>query len=158
MMFLSALLIDTGTDPDRPRPGRLWLRNRYRVHQRLCMAFPSAARIAADADFLQPFVPGDFADGQVRVARGDTAGFLFRIDTKPGGGVVILVQSAIQPDWTYAFHNAPLLAAPAQVIPFDPRFARQERLRFRLLANPTKRCTRQSCEPDGHLVDPKWVG
>ncbi len=40
-MYLSSLLIDVGDNPDRPRPGRLWLRNLYHVHQRLCMAFPS---------------------------------------------------------------------------------------------------------------------
>ena len=43
-MYLSCLLIDVGDNPDRPRPGRLWLRNLYHVHQRLCMAFPSARK------------------------------------------------------------------------------------------------------------------
>ena len=83
MMYLSALLVDVGTDPDRPRPGRLWLRNLYRVHQRLCMAFPSAARKPDDPHFLKPFKPQDFGTSkpkQVHVARRTDAGFLFRID------------------------------------------------------------------------------
>ena len=42
-VYLSRLMIDIGNDPTRERPGRLWLRNLYHVHQRLCMAFPSAA-------------------------------------------------------------------------------------------------------------------
>jgi CRISPR system Cascade subunit CasE len=139
-MYLSCLLIDVGEDPDRPRPGRLWLRNLYRVHQRLCMAFPSPGRVSDDADFLKPFKPEDFGSGQVHVARATDAGFLFRIDPRPGGRVVILVQSACEPDWDYAFRNAGyLLAAPPQVKPFAPSFAEGRRLRFRLLANPTKK-------------------
>ena len=51
-MFLSCLLIDIGDNPDRPRPGRIWLRNLYHVHQRLCMAFPSDPRKTDDRDFL----------------------------------------------------------------------------------------------------------
>ena len=59
-MYLSCLLINVGDNPDHPRPGRLWLRNLYHVHQRLCMAFPSASRKADDPDFLRPFKPEDF--------------------------------------------------------------------------------------------------
>lgn len=145
MMYLSHLLIDVGTNPDRPRPGRLWLRNRYHVHQRLCMAFPSASRKSNDEDFLKPFKSKDFGDGQVHVERAADSGFLFRIDPHPNGRAVILVQSAVKPDWGYAFHNAGyLLAAPPEVRQFDPRFARNQRLRFRLVANPTRRLSRNS--------------
>src|SRR5436190_21766487 len=44
-MYHSHLLINVGDNPDRPdwNISRRWLRNLYRVHQRLCMAFPSAA-------------------------------------------------------------------------------------------------------------------
>jgi len=148
-MYLSCLLIDVGDDPDRPRPGRLWLRNLYHVHQRLCMAFPSASRISDDADFLQPFKPEDFGREPVHVARGSCAGFLFRIDPQPGGRVVILMQSAVKPDWDYAFRNARyLLAAPPQVKAFAPRFAHGQRLRFRLAANPTRKIDTKS-GPDG---------
>ena len=93
-MFLSCLLIDTGINPDRPRPGRMWLRNLYHVHQRLCMAFPSAPRISEDPEFLKPFKPEDFGKKQVHVKREADSGFLFRIDPEPDGRAVILVQSA----------------------------------------------------------------
>jgi len=139
-MYLSCLLIDVGDNPDRPRPGRLWLRNIYHVHQRLCMAFPSAPRRADDADFLEPFDPQHFGAGQVHVVRGSHAGFLFRIDPKPGGRAVIVVQSAVRPDWEYAFRNAGyLLACAPQAKQFHPSFQVNQRLRFRLVANPTKK-------------------
>ena len=129
-----------GDNPDRPRPGRLWLRNLYHVHQRLCMAFPSPSRKSDDPDFLKPFKPQDFGRGQVHVARKTDAGFLFRIDPRLAGGVAILVQSAVEPDWDYAFHNAGyLLAAPCQIKEFDPRLVCRTGAtwRFRLRANPT---------------------
>jgi CRISPR system Cascade subunit CasE len=158
-MFLSCLLIDTGTNPDRPRPGRTWLRNLYHVHQRLCMAFPSASRKSDDADFLKPFDPGDFGKGQVHIARADDSGFLFRIDPGPAGRAVILVQSAVKPDWDYAFQNAGfLLAAPAEVKVYEPGFAAGQRLRFRLAANPTRKLSQHSRERDGKPVAEKWVG
>ncbi len=168
-MWLSQLLIDVGQNPDRPRPGRLWLRNLYRVHQRLCMAFPSDSRKRNDPEFLAPYRLEDFpeqrhlADHPAEVVgrellkdvhrpRGLSQGFLFRMDPQPGGGFVILVQSAAKPDWDYAFHNADyLLAAPPQVKSFDLRFAKGQHLRFRLVANPTKKIDtmkkdkRQSC-------------
>ncbi|HWP40536.1 MAG TPA: type I-E CRISPR-associated protein Cas6/Cse3/CasE [Tepidisphaeraceae bacterium] len=140
-MYLSTLLINVGSNPDRPRPGRLWLRNLYRVHQRLCMAFPSEQSKQRDPDMLLPFNGQDFGAGHVRVRRSPDNGFLFRIDPQPGGRVVILVLSAAKTDWDYAFHNARyLLAAP----PAEPRTLRVHiepgaRFSFRLLANPTKR-------------------
>jgi CRISPR system Cascade subunit CasE len=175
-MFLSCLLIDIGINPDRPRPGRLWLRNLYRVHQRLCMAFPSAPRKDGDPDFLAPYAPGDFPEQRhladkkkteidpdvlkdVHSARGPDAGFLFRIDPGPAGRAVILVQSAVQPDWDYAFQNARfLLAAPAEVKGYEPGFAAGQRLRFRLAANPTRKLSRHSRERDGKPVAEKWIG
>ncbi len=140
-MFLSRLLIDLGDNPDRPRPGRLWLRNIYHVHQRLCMAFPSESRKADDRDFLKPFNPEEFGNGQVHVERKADSGFLFRIDPHPSKArAVILVQSAVRPDWDYAFRNAGyLLAAPSEVKDYDPSFAKGGRFRFRLAANPTKK-------------------
>ena len=153
MMFLSTLLVDVGDNPDRPRPGRSWLHNVYRVHQRLCMAFPDFSRKIDDPEMVQPYCPDDFGDGQVHVPRGNSAGFLFRVDPQPGGRVVILVLSAAKPDWHYAFglregrsnsmagrpvgNAGYLLAAP----PSEPRqanvdFTAGTKLRFRLLANP----------------------
>jgi len=138
-MYLSQLLIDTGTDPDRPRPGRRWLRDPYRVHQRLCMAFPSAGRRARDPRFLLPFRTDDFPE-QARVERGEEAGFLFRVDPRSVGRAIILVQSAAQPDWDYAFHNADhFLAARPETRPYDPGPEVDWTYRFRLRANPTRR-------------------
>jgi len=177
-MYLSCLLIDTGNNADRVRPGRLWLRNRYRVHQRLCMGFPSRKRTEADPEFLNPYTPEDFPEQrhladksakkgevapevlrQVHEQRTKNSGFLFRIDTLSSNRAVILVQSAVRPDWGYAFHNADfLLAAPPQVRVFDPRFEKGQRLRFRLFANPVRRISRNSLGADGKPVDRKWHG
>lgn len=160
-MFLSCLLVDVGDNPDRPRPGRLWLRNVYRVHQRLCMAFPSAVRAARDEDFLEPFRPEDFPEfsatggpRQVQTRRGPEGGFLFRIDVQSAGRVVVLVQSAVEPNWGYAFHNAShLLAAAPETKPFEPCFAAGQRLRFRLVANPTRKIsTDDENRPNGTRV------
>lgn len=158
-MFLSVIRVNVGDDPDRPRPGRLWIRNPYRVHQRLCMAFPSASRLSDDPDFLNPFKPEDFGPHQVHVARGPDSGFMFRIDPHPGGRVVILVQSAVKPDWDYAFRNADyLLSAPTQIKSFDPRFQPNQRLRFRILANPVRKVSQKSRDVEGNLFDKKWHG
>lgn len=179
MMFLSLLLIDVGQNPDRPRPGRLWLRNLYRVHQRLCMGFPSAGKVSDDPHFLKPFRPGDFMGGTqepvedgakpVHVSRGPDRGFLFRIDPLPGGRVLLLVQSATRPDWDYAFRNAPhFLAAPPESRPLDLTFENGRVLRFRLTANPTRKIDTKTGPdgvrrngkrvpvPDGELLD--WLG
>ena len=155
-MYLSHLLIDVGTKPDRPRPGRLWLRNVQRVHQRLCMAFPSAERKSRDPQFLRPYHPEGF-DRQVHVPRGQDAGFLFRVDPFPlgralphreperaaavaHGRAVILVQSAVEPDWDYAFHNAlHLLAAPPEARAVECAWAAGDVCHFRLRANPTRK-------------------
>lgn len=145
-MYLSYLLIDAGDNPDRPRPGRLWLRNAYRVHQRLCMGFPSQALIAADKGFLKPYKPEAFV--HVHGERTARQAFLFRVDPRPGANPVIIVQSALKPDWDYAFHNAMhLLAAPPQTKPYDPHFQNGELLAFRLLANPTRRRDKENRPP-----------
>ena len=146
-MYLSCLLIDAGENPDRPRPGRLWLRNVYRVHQRLCMAFPSKALIAADENFLKPYRPEAFVD--VHGERTAEQAFLFRIDPRPGASPIIIVQSALKPDWDYAFRNSMhFLAAPPEVRPYDPHFRNGELLAFRLLANPTRKKDKEN-RPEG---------
>lgn len=163
-MYLSHLLVNVGANPDRPRPGRLWLRNMYRVHQRLCMAFPDATRKQNDPQFHMPVdrehAASDFPEmADVHEPRSGRTGFLFRIDSVPGGNPVILVQSANLPDWAYAFQNAHLLAAPvAPAQPFNPRFAAGERLRFRLKANPVRKACERSKHPSGETIDSKWVG
>jgi len=152
-MYLSFLLIDTGDNPDRPRPGRLWLRNLYHVHQRLCMAFPSAWRKSDDKNFLKPYKPEDFGNGPVHVMRDVNTGFLFRLDPQLGGRVVIVVQSAMPPDWDYAFHNSGhLLAAKPEVKSFEPDFSKGQRLRFCLVANPTRRLSKHSPDAKGESV------
>ncbi|MGA9750924.1 MAG: type I-E CRISPR-associated protein Cas6/Cse3/CasE [Acidobacteriota bacterium] len=145
-MYLSCLMVDVGRDPDRPRPGRLWLRNLYHVHQRLCMGFHSGSRKAKDPLFLAPFKPEDFSElGDVHAPRSGERGFLYRLDPRPGCAPVIVVQSAAKPDWDYAFQNATfLLAAPPQLRSFDTTFVTDERLRFRLLANPTRKIDTKS--------------
>jgi len=140
-MYVSTLLINVGDNPDRPRPGRLWLRNLYRVHQRLCMAFPSSQRRRDDPMFLKRYEPGDFVPGHVHVPRSHTQGLLYYIDPRPGGRVVIVVLSALRPDWDYAFHNARYLLAapPSEPRPLNVDIHPGARFAFRLLANPTKR-------------------
>jgi hypothetical protein len=100
------------------------------------MAFPTASRVASDEDFVKPFSPEDFGHGHVHVPRDADHNFLFRVDPQAGGcRAVILVQSAVKPDWDYGFHNADyLLAAAPQVKSFDPRFQPGQRLRFCILA------------------------
>jgi len=185
-MYLSYLLINVGEDPDRPRPGRLWLRNLYRVHQRLCMAFPSAVQPEKDPEFLLPYQPCGFQDPRperctvstgtaappracavaaaerpVHVPRDAEHNFLFRIDPQTGGRAVILLQSAMRPDWDYAFHNARHILAPGvkpEVKPFDPCFAKEQRLRFRLLANPVRKVSSRSVDVAGKPFDQRWMG
>jgi CRISPR system Cascade subunit CasE len=136
-VYISQLLIDTGTDPDRERPGRRWLTNPYHVHQRLWMAFPSAGRRSRDPEFLQPYRGADFRE-HAQVDRTAVERFLYRVEVRAFGRAVILVQSAARPDFAYAFGNAPgLLGAPAETKPYDPRPPAGEHLRFRLRANPT---------------------
>ncbi|MBI2843429.1 MAG: type I-E CRISPR-associated protein Cas6/Cse3/CasE [Armatimonadetes bacterium] len=173
-MYLSCLLIDVGDNPDRPRPGRLWLRNLYHVHQRLCMAFPSRPRRDDDPDFLAPYVPADFPEQRHLADRNKTevepralahvhrprcsdAGILFRIDPQAGGRAIILVQSAAEPKWEYAFRNARyLLAAEPEVKLFDPCFITGQHLKFRLVANPTRRLYENSLGANGLPVEGKW--
>lgn len=164
-MYHSHLLINVGSNPDRPdwKVCRRWLRNLYRVHQRLCMAFPSAAQ--------------EKDPSEVHQVRNANSGFLYRIDypvdQKQGGRqpvIIVQSQSSIPPDWDHAFgltegaldefgrpigNAGLLLAAPPQfnevsidlngdelVLESPSRSYRLrpgDLLRFRLRANPTKK-------------------
>jgi CRISPR system Cascade subunit CasE len=164
-MYLSCLKIDSGESGGVETNGSRWLANRYRVHQRLCMAFPSKARLQADPDFLAPFASSDFpllgAEAvqskrsagvqqlaQVHAPRDQQSGFLFRID-RAVAGTQVIVQSASVPNWAYAFANfRGVLAAEPQVREFVPSLFRSQRLQFRLEANPTRRVDTKS-SPDG---------
>ncbi|GMU94482.1 MAG: hypothetical protein AMXMBFR4_35400 [Candidatus Hydrogenedentota bacterium] len=105
-MYHSHLLINVGDNPDRPdwNITRRWLRNLYRVHQRLCMAFQTSSSALPDTP-------------DAHHARNNEGGFLYRIDhtiydvvngkaTRSGRDVqrpIIIVQSAKKPDWDFAF-------------------------------------------------------
>lgn len=132
-MYLSHLLINVGDNPDRPRPGRLWLRNVYHVHQRLCMAFPTPVQSANDPEFIRSFDPAGFDAGR----------FLFRIDNAIHRGdprVVVLVLSTSRPDWGYAFQNARMfLAAEPETREFIPTFTAGSEFRFRIRVNLSKK-------------------
>lgn len=39
-MYHSTLLVNAGNDPNKPREGRKWVSNPYRIHQRIHMALP----------------------------------------------------------------------------------------------------------------------
>lgn len=135
MMFLSHLMIDVGSNPDRPRPGRRWLSNPYHVHQRLSMAFPSREKQTGDPLFLAPFDPAGF----------ERARFLFRVDHGVGEDsprAMVLVQSDLPPDWDYAFRNADMFLAPGvrpEVREYNPVFQPGQTLRFRIQANLSKK-------------------
>jgi len=118
------------------------------------MAFPSASRKDGDNDFLKPYKPEEFANGQVHVERASDSGFLFRIDIIPNGRAVIIVQSATCPDWEYAFHNAGhFLAGPPEVKRVNLPFEHGQNLKFRLLGNPTRRLSKCSLGPDGKPIE-----
>lgn len=136
-MFLSLLHVNVGKDP-----GRKWLRDLYRVHQRLWMAFPDAQRKTDDPFFLGAW--NGPASAEPKPKRSET-GFLFRIERD--GSPQILVQSIQRPDWEYAFQNAPYLLASKQVRQFDPSLSLGQTYRFRLLANVVER--RSVVHPNG---------
>jgi len=130
-VYLSYLLIDTGGNPDRPRPGRNWLSNIYNVHRRLSMAFPKYEAKRKDPHNIRPFSPEGI----------QPRSFLFRIDPKIGENsqrAMIIVQSLLEPDWEYCFNNAPdfLAAAPEMKI-YNPEFHVDMQLCFRILINPS---------------------
>jgi len=172
MMYLSRLLVDVGHDPDKHRPGRNWLRDIYAVHQRLCMAFPDKKRETDDAPFLAPHRTDDFrvarltSNTAVREQRSSTAGLLFRIDPimtqfsehdrldgdeqHEYARAMILVLSAQQPNWEYAFQNSRmLLAAQPEQKRYEPEFKQGERYRFRILMNLSQKISQRKRKTPG---------
>lgn len=143
-MYHSYLVVDTGGNPDRPRPGRKWLRNIYNVHQRLCMGFPRKEQLENDRQFLFPYNPtgfvSDSASNEIHVQRVQEhrPHFLFRIDHIVQGNknlAVILVQSDLEPCWDYAFYNARVLLANVPLSPpvqYQPIFKTGAEYRFRI--------------------------
>lgn len=134
-MFLSQLLVNPGTHPDKPRPGVDWMKQTYRVHQRIWMAFPDVHRMKED-----PFFLGAWSTDSLSKPRREEGGFLFRIEPEPP--LRILVQSSEQPRWDYAFQNAShLLASPPHVREYEPSFSAGDLFRFRLAMLMVKRRT-----------------
>lgn len=139
-MYESVLHIDIGQNPDRPRPGKMWLRNIYHVHQRLCMAFPSQQQLKDDPEFLKPYNPSGFP--VIHTSRSAQSNFLYRIDPVKQGLVRIIVRSALRPNWDYAFHNADYLLDakhPPVVRVAKLTFLPNTIYKFELVANPTKK-------------------
>lgn len=134
-MFLSQLLVNPGSHPDKPRPGLEWIRQTYRVHQRIWMAFPDTHRMKED-----PFFLGTWSSDGLSKPRREEGGFLFRIEPEPP--LRVLVQSTEKPNWDYAFRNAAhLLASPPQVREYDPALAAGQSFRFRLVVQMVTRRT-----------------
>jgi CRISPR system Cascade subunit CasE len=101
------------------------------------MAFPSAQLRSEDPTFLRPYNPAEF----------EKPHFLFRIDNTlkyHPASVTILVQSALKPDWDYAFQNAPLLAAPPECREYNPTFSAGEEYRFRININLSQKKQRSA--------------
>jgi CRISPR system Cascade subunit CasE len=113
MMHLSRLLLNP-----RNRQTRRDLADCHDLHRTLLAAFPQARSEAARAEF----------------------GLLFRLDTGRDGSAAVLVQSLHEPDWTRlpeGYLREPAASKPVAAI-YDGLLANQ-RLTFRLRANPTKR-------------------
>lgn len=177
-MYLSTLIVNVGDNPDRQDwRNRNWLRNLYRVHQRLCMAFPSPERVKDDPKFLKPYSPHDFPETRhiadrkpsevrtealrhVHSPRNLENGFLFRVDPLPGASVAIRVLSTIAPDWDYAFQNAGYLLAepPSRPTPLVVDLHPGNAFRFQLVANPIFRARQKSVDREGKSLDAKWIG
>ncbi len=106
------------------------------------MAFPTYEAREADPHNLQPFHPN----------RMQPRPFLFRVDHQMGENAqraMILVQSNLEPDWEYGFHNArDFLAAPPETKSYHPDFHQGMELAFRILVNPSvKSSTYKSINP-----------
>ena len=148
-MFLSLLHVNVGGDPDHPAPGRKWLGDIYRVHQRLWMGFCEAHRRTEDKFFLDTWTIPEVPDSK---PKRQESGFLFRVERD--GNPRILIQSVERPDWDYAFQNAPYLLATdpdrqPKIIEFDPSPRADEMYRFRLFANVVNR--KSDIHPNGKM-------
>lgn len=148
-MYHSHLIVNTGVNPDRPRPGRNWLNNIYAVHQRLCMGFPSDKQVVDDPDFLSPFDPNNFSKRKIvnnSLNNGNkSSDFLFRIENnikENSQNAVICIQSEDKPDWYYAFRNAHYLLEDVPIQEpweFNSDFSEGDELLFRIKINLSKK-------------------
>ncbi|HUT30846.1 MAG TPA: type I-E CRISPR-associated protein Cas6/Cse3/CasE [Sedimentisphaerales bacterium] len=139
-MFRLLLYVDVKNEP-----GRRWLRDIYRVHQRLWMMFPDDEQVKKDEFFLGAWKGPALEEPNPNRRK---AGFLFRIeqDGKPR----ILVQSVERPNWQYAFQNAPyLLAKEPKYEEFEYSAHCDKTCRFRLLANVVR--SKSVVDPNGRV-------
>lgn len=90
------------------------------------------------------------------VAKAEIGRVLHRVDTdRDGANPVILVQSDREPHWALP---PGYLRSPSEHKRFDLEVTAEQRLRFRLRANPTKRVhERATSRPEGP-VEAKWAG
>ena len=131
-MYKSIIYVDTGSF-DNPAPGRFWLRDRYRVHQRLCMAFPKKDKLEQDPLFLQPYNEKEFENFNVPRNIG---GFLFRHITPN----ILIVQSHQKPNWEYCFQNSSFIKKDPEIYEINfENLKENEKYKFTLEANPTKK-------------------
>ncbi len=124
-MFLSKLILNI-----RDRAARRDLADCHNMHRTIMSAFPQANGAAARDEF----------------------GVLFRVEIGRDGKVVLLVQSQIEPDWSRLPKDYLLKVdgnpACKPVSNHYVGLVNGQRLRFRLLANPTKRVSVRNTEQD----------
>lgn len=120
-MFISRLFLNPCNAQVRAELARP-----YEMHRTLSRAFPP--------DTFRKSRDGD-----------DAAGILFRVDELPREQkIVVLVQSQIEPDWSYLndvrdARGHTYLLRPPESKSFDVKLAAGQTCAFRLRANPTKR-------------------
>ena len=113
-MYLSRLVLNVGS-----RDAQRDLASPYEMHRTLARVFPGSR---ADAQ-------GANADRQ------PGHGLLFRAEPDAAGGLAVLVQSLAPPDWR-ALPDGYVRRVDGPTA-FDPQLRKGQRLRFRLVANPT---------------------
>lgn len=151
-MYHSYIVIDTGGNPDRPRPGRNLINNVYTLHQRLCMGFPNESKIIEDPFFLKPFddtyftFDGTKSEHYNELSINKRPKFLFRIDNQIYDNqkiAIIGIQSELEPNWEYAFANAQHLLSKdfplAQPKLYQPKASNNDIFKFRIEINLSKK-------------------
>ncbi len=173
-MYHSYIVVDTGGNPDRPRPGRRWIGNIYNVHQRLSMGFPNNNQFKDDPFFLDKFKPAGFTNNgsdpdlfNVKRKSSNRPDFLFRIENKILGDInraVICIQSKEKPNWEYAFQNARILLAQgipvAEPKEYKPQINNGDSFRFKVNMNLCKKSakykTKDGTGKQGKRVSLTW--
>jgi CRISPR system Cascade subunit CasE len=91
----------------------------YQMHRTLCRAWTNRSTPDTGKEVLREARP------------------LYRLDETPAGDLFLLVQSQLEPDWSFLDGGGYLMKAP-QTKPFSPQLQAGQVLSFRLRANPTK--------------------